>query len=48
MIRKIVVTSLLADTADAYLLGVIAAGVDSGNVVGTKASPIALTASNIY
>ncbi|MBS5879642.1 MAG: P22 coat protein - protein 5 domain protein [Clostridium sp.] len=38
----------LADTADAYLLGVIAAGVDSGNVVGTKASPIALTASNIY
>lgn len=38
----------LADTSDAYLLGVIAAGADSGNVIGTKAAPIALTAANVY
>lgn len=38
----------LADTSDAYLLGVIAAGADSGNVIGTKSAPIALTAANVY
>lgn len=38
----------LADVSDAYLLGIVAAGADSGNVVGTKATPIALTASNVY
>ena len=38
----------LADTSDAYLLGVIAAGADNGNVIGTKLAPIALTAANVY
>ena len=38
----------LADTSDAYLLGVIAAGADNGNVIGTKSAPIALTAANVY
>lgn len=38
----------LADVADAYLLGIIAAGADSGNAVGSKTAPIDLTSSNIY
>lgn len=38
----------LTDVADAYLLGVIAAGGSASNYVGTSANPIALTASNIY
>lgn len=38
----------LADVSDAYLLGIIAAGADTGNVIGTKAAPIDLTSSNIY
>lgn len=38
----------LADVADAYLLGIIAAGADTNNVIGTKAAPIDLTSSNIY
>lgn len=37
----------LADAADAYLLGVMASGVDSGNVIGGTAA-VALTASNVY
>lgn len=35
------------DVADSYLLGVIASGADSGNVIGSTAA-VALTASNIY
>lgn len=38
----------LADAADKYLLGVIAAGADAGNKVGTTSAPIALTSANIY
>jgi len=38
----------LADVSDAFLLGKIAAGGSSDNYVGSAASPIALTASNIY
>ena len=38
----------LADVADAYLLGIIAAGADTANAVGTKTAPIDLTSSNIY
>ena len=38
----------LADVSDAYLLGIIAAGADTNNVIGTKATPIDLTSSNIY
>lgn len=38
----------LADVSDAYLLGVIAAGAAAGNIVGTTAAPIALTAANVY
>lgn len=38
----------LADTADAYLLKLIAAGAASANVVGAASAPIALTADNVY
>lgn len=39
----------LADTADAFLLGVIAAaGITNANKLGTDAAPITLTASNVY
>lgn len=38
----------LADVSDAYLLSVIAAGADSGNVIGAASGPIALTAANVY
>lgn len=38
----------LADVSDAFLLGKIAAGGASANYVGSSASPIALTKSNIY
>ena len=38
----------LADVSDSFLLGVIAAGGASANYVGSAASPIALTSSNIY
>ena len=38
----------LADVSDAYLLGVIAAGAATGNTIGSAASPVALTASNVY
>ena len=38
----------LADVSDAFLLGKIAAGGSSANYVGTSASPVALTAANIY
>ena len=38
----------LADVSDAFLLGKIAAGGSSDNYVGSAASPIALTTSNIY
>lgn len=38
----------LTDVADAYLLGIIAAGGSADNYVGTSANPIGLTASNIY
>lgn len=38
----------LADVSDAYLLGVIAAGADANNVIGTKTAPVDLTSSNIY
>lgn len=37
----------LADAADAYLLGVMATGAASGNVIGGN-SAIALTSSNVY
>lgn len=36
------------DNVDSFILGKIAAGVDSGNVIGTTGSPIQVTASNIY
>jgi hypothetical protein len=38
----------LADVSDSVLLGKIAAGGSSDNYVGSAASPIALTAANIY
>ena len=38
----------LADVSDAFLLGKIAAGGSSDNYVGSSASPVALTKSNIY
>lgn len=38
----------LADTSDAFLLKTIAAGAAAGNIVGTTAAPIALTAANVY
>ncbi len=38
----------LADTSDAYLLGVIAAGAAAGNTVGAASGPIALTKDNVY
>ena len=38
----------LADVSDAFLLGKIAAGGASANYVGSSASPIALTKTNIY
>ena len=38
----------LADVSDAYLLGVIAAGAATGNTIGSAASPVALTAANVY
>jgi len=38
----------LADVSDSFLLGKIAAGGSSSNYVGSAASPIALTAANIY
>jgi hypothetical protein len=38
----------LADVSDAFLLGKIAAGGSSDNYVGSSASPVALTAANIY
>lgn len=38
----------LADVADAFLLKTIAAGADSGNVVGSASAPIALTGDNVY
>ena len=38
----------LADASDAYLLSTIADGADSANTIGTAASPITLTAENIY
>lgn len=38
----------LADVSDAFLLGKIAAGGASANYVGSSASPVALTKSNIY
>lgn len=37
----------LADAADAYLLGVMASGAASGNIIGGT-SAVALTASNVY
>ena len=37
----------LNDVSDAYLLGVIAAGVDTGNIIGAS-SAVALTAANVY
>ena len=38
----------LADVSDAYLLSVIAAGADSGNIIGAASAPVALTAANVY
>lgn len=38
----------LADVSDAYLLAVIAAGADTGNIIGAASAPIALTAENVY
>lgn len=38
----------LADVSDSYLLAVIAAGADSGNIIGAASAPIALTAENVY
>lgn len=37
----------LNDVSDAYLLGVIAAGADTGNIIGAS-SAVALTAANVY
>lgn len=37
----------LNDTSDAYLLGVIAAGADSGNIIGSSTAET-LTAENVY
>lgn len=36
------------DNVDSFILGKIAAGVSAGNVIGTTASPIQVTSSNIY
>lgn len=36
------------DNVDSFILGKIAAGVASGNVIGTTSSPIQVTSSNIY
>lgn len=38
----------LADVSDAYLLSVIAAGADTGNIIGEVSAPVALTAENVY
>lgn len=38
----------LADVSDAFLLGTIAAGGSASNYVGSSASPVALTANNVY
>lgn len=38
----------LADVSDAYLFGIMAAGGAADNYVGSKSSPIQLTAANIY
>lgn len=38
----------LSDVSDSYLFGVIAAGGATANYVGSAASPVALTKSNIY
>lgn len=38
----------LADVSDAFLLSIIAAGADSGNVIGAASAPVALTAANVY
>lgn len=38
----------LADTSDAFLLKTIAAGAAAGNTLGSAATPVALTASNVY
>ena len=36
------------DKTDSFILGKIASGVDSGNIIGTTASPIQVTKNNIY
>lgn len=38
----------LADVSDAFLLATIAAGADSGNIIGAASAPVALTAANVY
>lgn len=38
----------LSDVSDAYLLATIAAGADSGNIIGAASAPVALTAENVY
>ena len=36
------------DRTDSFILGKIASGVDSGNIIGTTASPVQVTKNNIY
>lgn len=36
------------DRTDSFILGKIASGVDSGNIIGTTVSPIQVTKNNIY
>ena len=36
------------DRTDSFILGKIASGVDSGNIIGTTESPIQVTKNNIY
>ena len=36
------------DKTDSFILGKIASGVDSGNIIGTTASPVQVTKNNIY
>jgi P22 coat protein - gene protein 5. len=38
----------IADAADKYILGLLAAGATSSNTIGTTAAPISLTAANVY
>ncbi len=38
----------LSDVADAFLFGKLVAGADAGNAIGSDASPITLSAANVY